>query len=128
MMRKLASFVGDSPVPSAHYMKPTIASVQCLTSFCEKSLPSGKVDKIMSKCFINLVEITLLICLCVAVGLGFAFAPDLLFTARHLSREKKTWNTTLPAYTYQTRPALPYFSILLSLWESTVLSILLFCR
>lgn len=112
MMRKLASFVGDNPVPSAHYTKPTIASVQCFTSFHEKLLPSGKVDK----CFIHLIKIALLICLRLAVGLGFAFASDLLFTAVRTpptsSREKQTLNTALPAYTYQTRPTLPHFSIL----------------
>lgn len=71
-------------MPSAHYTKPTIASVQCFTSFHEKVLPSGKVDKIMCKCFIHLIKIALLIYLRVAVGLGFAFASDLLFTAHHL--------------------------------------------
>lgn len=61
MMRKLASFVGDNLVPSAHYTKLTIASVRCLTSFSEKLLPSGRVDRIMGKCYMYLLKIALLI-------------------------------------------------------------------
>ncbi len=112
-MLKLASFVGDNPVPSAHYTKPTIAAVQCLTSFRENLLPSGRVDKIMGKCYIYLLEIALLIWLSVAVGLGFAFASDLLFTAHHLiaREEDPEYHLTSIHISDKTSPSVLLYSL-----------------
>lgn len=118
MMRKLARFVGDCPVPSPHYTKPTIASVQCITTFHEKVLPSGEIDRIMGKCFIYLIETTLLIYIWVAVGLAFAFASDLLFTAQHLiAREDPEYRLSSAHISDKTDP-----SILLHVLELVGLS------
>lgn len=106
MMRKLARFVGDCPVPCPHYTKPTIASVQCITTFREKVLPDEKRDRIMGKCFIHLIETTLLIYIWVAVGLGFAFASDLLFTTHHLiAREDPEYRLTSAHISDKTDPS-----------------------
>lgn len=72
----------------------------------------------MGKCFIYLIETTLLIYIWVAVGLAFAFASDLLFTAQHLIvREDPEYRLSSAHISDKTNP-----SILLHVLELVGLS------
>lgn len=60
-MCKLTHFVEDYLVPCPYYTKPTIAFMQCITTFCKKVLSTEKIDWIMNKCFIHPIKTKLLI-------------------------------------------------------------------